>query len=565
MASTTELELTAVGRRPSASSNKITKGIRPISANRPDQRPQDGLPTNDTTDSAVADASAQPEYPTGAKLYVIMLVLSAILVVASLDINIVATAVPAITDHFHTVADVGWYQSAYRLSWCSFQFMFGTSYKLFSVKRVFLLANVISIIGSLLCAAANSSAMLIVGRAVGGVASAGIFSGYFAILIQFLPLHRRPMALGLMSGLEGTAILAAPLVGGALTQSLGWRWCFWINLPIGAVTLFLTMWCLYDIPKPAAIVEMTLKQKLSQLDLVSNLVFLPSLTSLFLALSWAGTKYSWSDGRVIGCLVAFAMLLGVFLYNQYRRGDAAALPFRVMKNRTVVAGLIFVMCSASAGNVFEYYMPTYFQVVRGYSPAKSGYMMVPKIIGGTVGAIVLGVGTSTFGYYGPFMLFSSVVMPIAAGLITTFKIDMSVAQLITYLALSGFAYGVGFSGPQSAVQTVLPTDDVLLGSSIMLFSQCFGPAVAVAVAQVLFTNQLSTNLSDLKLGLNGTDIYNTGLTQLVMNVPAERIKDVLGQVDKSLVHTWYLVVGLACMTIIGSLTIEWRSVKAKRD
>ena len=140
--------------------------------------------------------------------------------------NIVATAMPSRTDYFHTVADVGWYSSAFELCQCAFHFVFGKAYKLFSIKCVFLFANIISIAGSLLCGAATTSIMLIFGRAVAGMGSAGLLSGYFVILVQSTPLRRRPMFTGVMGAIEGLATLSAPLLGGALVQSLGWRWSF---------------------------------------------------------------------------------------------------------------------------------------------------------------------------------------------------------------------------------------------------------------------------------------------------------------------------------------------------
>ncbi|PGH30341.1 hypothetical protein GX50_06899 [[Emmonsia] crescens] len=511
-----------------------------------------------------ADSSIQPEYPTGAKFWLIMLTVGAVLILTGVDMNIVATAVPSITDHFHTVADVGWYSSAFRLCVCAFQFLFGKAYTLFSVKRLFLLANAISIAGSLLCGAATTSTMLVVGRAVAGLGSAGLFSGCFVILVQSIPLRRRPMFVGVMGGIEGVATLAAPLLGGALTQSLGWRWCFYISPPIGTLTMVLTMFCFKDIRKPSDIARMTFKQKASQLDLLSNLLFIPALTSLFLAFSWAGIKYPWNSGKVVGPLLTFVVLLAAFIYNQFRLGDAAALPPRVIKNRTVIAGFVFIMCANSTGNVLEYYLPTYYQTVRGYSPTKSGYMMSPIIIGATIGSLIHGAGTTAFGYYAPFMLFASIIMPIAAGLITTLKINTGFVQLIIYTAFSGLAYGIGFSGPQNGVQTVLPAEDIPLGLSVMLFAQSFGPAVAVAIAQVIFTNQLWTNLNSLVPGLSQANIENNGLTEILTSVPPAKVREVLVGIDKSIIQTWYLVVGLACATMVGSLLIEWRSVKTKR-
>lgn len=114
--------------------------------------------------------------------------------------------------------------------------MFGKMYKLFSVKRVYMLANAIFLVGSVLCSTAVTSTMFVAGRAVTGVGFAGILGGLYTILTHILPLRRRPLFCGALGGVESLAIIAAPIVGGALTQSLGWRWCFWINLPIGGVS-----------------------------------------------------------------------------------------------------------------------------------------------------------------------------------------------------------------------------------------------------------------------------------------------------------------------------------------
>ncbi|BAE60268.1 unnamed protein product [Aspergillus oryzae RIB40] len=412
------------------------------------------------------------ESAKAARFWLLMFNLAAVLILSSVDMNIVVTAVPSITTYFHTVADVGWYSSAFRLSQCSFQFVFGKAYQLFSIKRVFLFANAISIAGSLLCGAATTSTMLIVGRTVAGLGSAGLLSGCFVILVQSTPLRRRPIFTGIMGAVEGLATLSAPLLGGAIVQSIGWRWCFYISAPLGAVALVLTMCCFSDLPKSSDISRLAIREKILQLYLVSNLLFIPAITALFLAIPWAGTKYSWGSGLVIGFIIAFA-------------------------RRSVIAGCIFIICGNSTDSVLEYYLPTYYQIVRGYTHTQSGYMMLSII-------------------YRRF------------------------AELIIYTAFSGLAYGIDFSGPQNAVQTVLPVEDVPLDTSIMLFAQSFGPAVAIAIAQVLFVNQLSTNLNGL-------------------------VRENLVAIDKSLIQTWYLVVALACGTMIGSLRIEWRSVKSRRD
>lgn len=506
-----------------------------------------------------------PTYPTGLTLWLILVTVGAIIVLASIDINIVATAVPSITDHFHTVEHVGWYSSVFRLCMCAFQFMFGKAYTIFPVKRVFLLSNFISICGSIICGAATSSIMLIFGRAVAGLASAGLFAGCLVILAQSLPLHRRPLVLGIISGLEGTTIMAAPLLGGAISQAWSWRWCFFINAPIGVVSLALTMYCVKDVPNSTVANKRPIQEKIKQLDLLSTALLLPSLTSLFLALSWVGVKFEWNSTETIVLFMLFGILLLLFTHHQIRRGDDATLPPRIMKRRTVVAGFLFIMFTNSASNVLEYYLPTFYQTVKGFSPSQSGYMMLPVLIGATIGAVIHGAGTSWLGYYAPFMLFTSIILPISTGLMTSVATDTSVVKLIVYTGLSGFAYGIGFSGPQNAVQTVLPQEDIPLGLSAMLFAQSFGPSVAIVGAQAIFTGRLSANLAGVVPGLSRMALAEKGLIELISEVPPSDVDRVILQIHRSIVPMWYLVLGLACLTIAGSATIEWRSVKSKRD
>ncbi|GAB1211032.1 hypothetical protein ATERTT37_000144 [Aspergillus terreus] len=477
-----------------------------------------------------SNPDTEPNYPKGSEFWFTILATCVILILGGLDANIVATAVPSITNHFHTVADVGWYSSAFRLCTCAFQFGFAKLYQLFSIKAVFLMSVGIFLVGSLLCATAASSMMFVLGRAVTGLGFAGNLAGCFAVAVRILPLQKRPA----------------------------------INLPIGAVSLAAMFFLLSD-PTARQEDDLTLAQKIRELDLVSNCLFIPSLTALFIALSWAGTKYPWSDGKVIGLFVVFGVLLVAFLLNQYRRGDSAALPFRILKSRNVIAGFIYTACTNSMTNVLEWYLPTYYQVVRSRTPAESGYLMIPILVGMMLGLFLHGIGTSTFGYYAPFMVFGSICMPIAAGLMTTYNPQLSLAQVILYSGFAGFSGGIGFQGSQTAVQSTLSSADVNLGIGVILFGQSMGPAVFIAIAQVIFTNQLSSTLDDIVPGLTPAYIESHGLGDLRKMVPAQRWDEAVAGIDRSLVRTWYLTVGLACTTLVGSLLIEWRSVKQKQS
>lgn len=191
--------------------------------------------------------------------------------------------------------------------------------------------------------------------------------------------------------------------------------------------------------------------------------------------------------------------------------------------------------------------------------------MVPILVGMMIGLFLQGVGTTMFGYYAPFMIFASVCMPIAAGLMTRYNLHTSLSQIILYSGFAGFSGGIGFQGSQAAVQTTLSATDVNIGIGVILFGQSMGPAVFIAIAQVIFTNKLSSILGDIVPGLTPAYIEEHGIDDIKNGVPIEQLSKVLDGIDRSLTHTWYLAVGLACMTIVGSLLVEWRSVKEKQS
>lgn len=523
---------------------------------------EESLGAGDGPLAGAVAAEDETKYPTGIRFWLIILCNAIVLVFMGLDTSIVSTAVPSITDEFHTVTDVGWYSSAFRLCASAFAFMFGKMYTLFPLRPVFLASTATFMCGSLLSATATSSRVFVLSRAVCGLGASGALQGCFYMLVHLVPLRKRPAVAGCLGGIEAVANIAGPTLGGIIIGKLSWRWCFWINLPSGALSLAITAFALRleqrDRPR------LTLREKLAELDLVGNVLFVPSLTCLFLALSWAGTTYAWNSKIVIGLFVAFALLLAAFAYEQYRRGDRATLPPRVLANRSVLAGFVFAACTNSTMSVIEYYLPTYFQIVREYTPTKSGYMLFPLMIGYTVATVIEGAAISSVGYYVPFMVLASTTMPVFAGLLTTLTATTSPARVMGYTAAMGFAGGIGFQAPQSAVQTVLPTRDSSLGLCVIVFAQQLGPAVFIAAAQTIFLGRLSANLQGLVPGLGPGAVSNMGLSDIKALVGEANLDAALGILDASLTQTWYLAVALACATMLGSLAMEWRSVKEKK-
>lgn len=210
-------------------------------------------------------------------------------------------------------------------------------------------------------------------------------------------------------------------------------------------------------------------------------------------------------------------------------------------------------------------LPTYFQVVRQMSPSKSGLMIIPVAAGFILAMAIAGPTISVVGFYAPFMLIASVMAPIASGLLTTLEVDGSLTKLVIYEVLFGLGCGIGFQSPQVAVQTTLSDADVSIGLNIVVFAQNFGPALFIGAAQSLFSSRLVSNLQTYAPDVDSDILKSIGLADIKRLVPASDLQEVLLGYDKAIAQTFYLSVGLTCLMSVGSLAMEWKSVKEKRN
>ncbi|KAH8885024.1 MFS general substrate transporter [Thozetella sp. PMI_491] len=482
----------------------------------------------------------------------------------ALDNTILAVAIPKITDDFHALDDVGWYASAYLLTGCSFQLLFGKLYSLLNVRWVFLTALFIFEVGSLVCGVAPTSNALIIGRAVAGLGSAGIFSGALMCIASVVEVPRRPAFFGLIGGVYGVASVAGPLMGGAFTDQLTWRWCFYINLPLGAVTAVGVLVMLRPKAKVGA-ERVPFLVLIKSLDPIGTLIFVPAIVCLLIALQWGGVTYPWSNGRIIALFVVFGVTLIAFCYIQTRLGSDATVPVRIAKQRTIVSASLFGLCIGGSFFINIYFIPIWFQAILDKTAVTAGVDSLPLVMAEIVAIVASGALVTNFGHYAPFFIASAVVSSVGAGLITTFSVDTSQAAWVGYTFLYGFGIGLGFQQGGVAAQAVLPAMDVSVGTAFVLFIQILGGAVFVSVAQNLFANRLIENLVALNIpGLNPELITQAGATGLRMLVPPEVLPQVLVAYNDAIGKAFQIGMILSCLSIIGAVGVEWRSVKGKQ-
>ncbi|KAJ5921198.1 hypothetical protein N7466_009524 [Penicillium verhagenii] len=503
-----------------------------------------------------------PVYPTGLKrgLVIFSILLSAIFV--GLDMTIVAVAVPSLSNHFKQLNDIGWYSASYQLIGSCFIFFSARLYTVFPMKTVFLVSIFLFELGSLLCTIAPTSATFILGRATAGLASSGIQTGSIVLLTSSLPVHKRPFWTGLIGAASNIAMVIAPLIGGVLIDAFSWRACFGINLPIGAITsLFIAYGFRNPAPPPQAAARLPFVEKCRRLDIPGTLVFAPAIVSLLIGLQWGGVKYGWADARIIVLLGLFVVLAAVFAFMQYRKKEDATLPPRIMKQRSILAGAWFNACSNGILAVTEYYMSIYFQGVRGFSATKSGAMGLPLFAGMAVAVMTAGAGTRWMGYYYPFMLVSSVLTPIASGLLTTIEYNDSLVKTTMLLAFLGAGVGLGLQAPMFAVQTVLPDKDIATGVAITAFTGFLASSLFVSVSAVLFQSRLAIEVEQYAPGTNGSIFDQGGLANVREQIGSARLGAVLAGYDEAVIQTLYIPVVLASLSVLASVAMERRSVK----
>ncbi|KAF9242437.1 hypothetical protein DTO013E5_7755 [Penicillium roqueforti] len=493
-------------------------------------------------------------------LRVVCLIVSAFVAMflVALDRTIISTAIPKITDEFNSFDHVGWYGSSYLLTCCAFQLLFGKLYKLFSVRIVFLVSILVFEFASAICGAAPNSVAFIIGRAICGVGAAGILAGTIMCIIHAVPLEKRPQIQGLFGALFGIASVVGPLIGGVFTSKVTWRWCFYINLPIGGAAIVFIAFCL-QVPKQDT-TKVSWTEKKLQLDFFGTTFLVSGVVCLILALQWGGQTYAWGSSRVVACLVVMSVLLISFVVVQVFLPKTATLPVRIFSQRSIISGFWQTLCVGSGIYIFVYFLPIWFQSIKGSSAVESGIRLLPTMISMVVGSISGGIINSKIGYYTPLAIIGSCIMSVGAGLLTTFQVDTGEGKWIGYQIVYGIGLGLCFQVPNLAAQTVLPKPDVPSGLALMLFGQLIGAAIFVSVGENILANQLVKKLSGLP-GFNPRLVTSGGVTELLNSMPAHLHDVVLYSYNEALKKVFQVGLILSCLTLLGATTLEWKSIK----
>ncbi|KAI7969806.1 hypothetical protein EIK77_006754 [Talaromyces pinophilus] len=484
----------------------------------------------------------QNESVAGIKFILLTLSIIFSIFLSALDSTIISTAIPSITAEFGNLNDVVWYSSAYSLTNFAFLSSWGKAYKYFPLKTSFLLAGVVFEIGNIVCATAASSTAVVVGRAISGMGGAGIMSGAFIIIAVTAKPQYRAAYMGIVGVTFGCSGVVGPLLGGVLTDRASWRWCFWyspchlldqlsktnerrISLPIWATGATGILFSLRTATANSEFTSASIREKLFQMDFTGSLLATGSMVCFITAMHWGGVTKPWSSTAVIGCLVASAVLAGLFIINERLMGSRAMVQGRLLRNYTFVANLIYVFFLAGLYFPLLYSLPIQFQSIDNVSASQSGVRLIPLILGISIFTMISNALLSMYrNKHLPLTMLGAVVGTIGVGLI--YSIDDATASTkkwIGYEIVTAIGVGLALQLPMIANQALVVSDDIPEATALTLFFENMGTTVFNAATEAAFTSSVVSSLK----GVDAAAVIAAGASQLRKLFSGQELQEVL--------------------------------------
>ena len=308
-----------------------------------------------------------------------------------------------------------------------------------------------------------------------------------------------------------------------------------------------------------------MRQKIAQIDLVGALILISSVTCLLLALQWGGTKYPWSSPKVYGPIIAFGLLMSTFAGLQFYLGDRATFPPRIiLHQRTVFACCFFSTFLAMALYTHIYYLPFYFQAVKGTTAEQSGIRTIPYLVSNTLASVIIGGSITYFGPYVPFTWIGSAIFTVGCGFLFSLTPSSSAGKWIGYQILAGAGAGSCVQIPFIAVQVVLSKKDMPTGNAVAIFFNTLGGALSISIAQNIFSNTLVKKIPIYAPTVDPAKVVAAGATHVRDVVTKAQLPGVLLAYNKAVTSSFALAIATSGVAFLLSFLFEWKSVKGKK-
>jgi EmrB/QacA subfamily drug resistance transporter len=402
---------------------------------------------------------------------------------AALDQTIVSTAIKTIGNDLHDLQAQAWVTTAFLITSTIAAPLFGKLSDIYGRKRLFMLAIVIFVAGSALCGLATSMYELAGFRAFQGIGAGGIMPLALAVIGDIIPPRQRARYQGYMMATFASASVIGPVLGGLLAGTTdflgvaGWRWIFYINVPIAAVALIVI----------ARVLKLDYVRRQRRIDWWGSVMLAVGLVPL-LVVAEQGQSWGWSSIGALTCYFLAAAGLTLFVGIQHRMGDDALLPLRLFRNRTfsVAAGQVTIIGMAMFGGLSV--IPLYLQIVKGASPTKSGLLLLPLVGGLMLASLGAGRLIARTGRYKVFPVVGSVLMLTGMGLLITLGADTPLWHTDVFMAVFGIGLGLNMQSLVLAMQNAVPAKDMGVASAASTFFRSVGGTLGTAVfLSILFS------------------------------------------------------------------------------
>lgn len=465
------------------------------SAASQDGHPEDTKPSDEKAKAGVETDAKGKKLIQGrsiAQVTLIMVALCLAVFLAALDVTIITTALPTISEYFHSSAGYTWIGSAFLLANCASIPAWGKVSDIFGRKPMILLANIIFMVGSLIAALSYNIGMLIAARAIQGLGAGGLIILVNILIGDLFPLHIRGAFYGLVGAVWAISSSIGPIIGGAFTEKVSWRWCFYINLPLDGIAFFILLFFL-DVKTP----KTPLIDGLKAIDWLGSLLIVGATLMFLFGLQYGGETAPW-DSALVLCLIIFGVVTYIlFGLWEWKGAIYPVMPMSLFGTRTNAATLACVFLHGMVFISGSYYLPLYFQAILGATPILSGVYLLPTALGLAVTSIGTGAFIAKKGWYLPPIYFGFTMMTIGYGLFIDLDAHSSWAKIIIYQIIAGAGIGTLFQSPIIALQAHIHPRDIATATATLGFVRQLATSTSVVIGQVVFQNEMNKKQAQL--------------------------------------------------------------------
>lgn len=467
--------------------------------------------------------------------------------IGALDQTIVTTALPTIAGELNGLEHIAWVVTAYMLAATIGLPVYGKIGDLVGRRPVFVFAIGVFLAGSILAGASQDIGQLIVCRAVQGLGGGGLMIGSLAIIAEVVPARERGRLMGVIGAVYASASVVGPLVGGYVTDVLGWRWVFYINLPLGILALVMVLLTLRTATPP--------RGRARHIDVAGTLLLAIVSGSIVLLSTWAGTTFEWGSPPIIalGAVASVGIVVFVFVERAVRE---PIIPLSLFRERNFVIPTLVGITVSMSMFVTLSYLPLYLQMVNRVDATVSGLMLVPMSVGMVISTTITGRLISATGRYRIYPVLGLLLSAVGLYLLSTLRADSSFALLCTATALIGLGIGCSIQNLTLIAQSSVPYEVIGAATSSQSYFRQIGASLGIALVGAVCVVRLGAGVSSSS-GLSESQLSSLTPDALAALPPAvqEQVANVFAA---ALPPIFIFGVPLALVGLVCALFIQQR-------